>query len=141
MHFKGSGPIFFAFLTFAFIVGTYGADYETFLRQHYDNPKSSVGSNYCDAMMQKRDLTKPQCKEVNSFIHETKNNIIDVCGNGGEPYGDRLRRSKKQFSVTTCKLKGGSTRPPCNYRENKSERYIVIACRDKLPVHYDEGLI
>ncbi|XP_062813163.1 angiogenin-2-like [Anolis carolinensis] len=117
MNFKGSGPVLFVLLAVVFIVGTYAADYQTFRRQHYDNPRSNGPDN------------------------DTKNNIISVCGSGGEPYGTRLRRSKKQFSVTTFKLTGASTRPPCNYRENKSNRYIVIACDNNLPVHYDEGQI
>ncbi|XP_042331052.1 ribonuclease-like [Sceloporus undulatus] len=141
MNFKGCGPIFFGFLMVVFIVENYAADNKQFNRQHFDNPKSNVGKRYCDAMMQRRGMTKPQCKSVNSFIHGTKKDINDVCGKGGKPYGNNLRRSNKQFSVTTCKLSGGSTRPPCKYRENKSNRYIVIACRDGKPVHYEEGQI
>ncbi|XP_053120223.1 angiogenin-like [Hemicordylus capensis] len=114
--------------------------YEKFLRQHYDNPKSSFSGKYCDSIMAKRGLTKPECKEVNTFIHETKNNIKAVCEEGGEPYGN-LRRSKEHMKVTTCKLKGGSTRPPCKYKENSSPRYIVIGCENGWPVHYDESQI
>uniref|UniRef100_A0A8D0BQB9 Ribonuclease A-domain domain-containing protein n=1 Tax=Salvator merianae TaxID=96440 RepID=A0A8D0BQB9_SALMN len=117
--------------------------YQKFLRQHYDNPKSNVGRNYCNAMMQRRELTKPTCKDVNSFIHEKKQDILDVCTDkGGKAYKDGLRVSLKPFSVTTCKHKGGSTRPPCEYKENKSERYIVIRCNNRNePVHFDESII
>nr|XP_020633361.1 ribonuclease-like [Pogona vitticeps] len=141
MAFKGSGPVFFLLLAILFILEAYAADYKTFLRQHYDNPKSNVGKRYCNTMMQRRGMTKPQCKAVNSFVHASKKQITGVCGAGGQPHGNNLRRSRKQFSVTTCKHTGGSTRPPCNYRENKSQRFIVIACRGGKPVHYDEGQI
>ncbi|XP_053120945.1 angiogenin-like [Hemicordylus capensis] len=116
--------------------------YEKFLTQHYNNPKSSFSGKYCDAIMSQRGLTRPQCKEVNTFIHDTTNNIKAVCKEGGEPYG-QLRRSKEHMKVTTCKLKGSSThpRPPCDYRENSSPRYIVIGCEDGWPVHYDESQI
>nr|XP_060639022.1 ribonuclease-like [Anolis sagrei ordinatus] len=141
MNFKGSGPVLFVLLAVVFIVGTYAADYQTFLRQHYDNPRSNVGNRYCNAMMQRRGMTRPQCKSVNSFVHGSKRQITDVCGRAGKPFGNNLRRSNRQFSVTTCRHIGGSTRPPCNYRENRSNRYIVIACRDRRPIHFDEGQI
>ncbi|XP_003223927.3 angiogenin-2 [Anolis carolinensis] len=141
MHFKGAGPVLFALLAMVFIVGTYAADYKTFLRQHYDNPKSNVGKRYCDTMMKRRGMTKPMCKAVNSFVHASKKQIIAVCGKDGKPYGNGLRRSKKQFSVTTCKHQGGSTRPPCKYKENKSNRYIVVRCSRGKPVHLDKTQI
>ncbi|XP_070623390.1 ribonuclease-like [Erythrolamprus reginae] len=141
MLFKGFGLGIFIILAAVLMLGTFAADYETFLRQHYDNPPSNVGDKYCNKMMQKRGMTKPKCKEVNSFIHDTKKNIIDVCGDGGEAIDSRLRRSKEQMRVTTCKMKGSSTKPPCDYRENNSPRYIVIACENGLPVHYEEGQI
>ncbi|XP_015687069.2 ribonuclease-like [Protobothrops mucrosquamatus] len=141
MLFKGFGLGLFIVVAAVTILGTFGQTYEDFLTKHYDNPKSNVGDQYCNKMMQKRGMTKPKCKEVNSFIHTTKNNIIDVCGTGGVAIDDRLRRSNKQFQVTTCKMKGSSTKPPCDYRENTSLRYIVIACENGLPVHYEEGQI
>ncbi|XP_016850894.1 ribonuclease [Anolis carolinensis] len=141
MYFKGAGPVLFALLAIAFIVETYAADYKTFLEHHYDGPKSNVGKNYCDTMMQRRGMTKPNCKPVNSFVHTTKNNLKGVCGKGGKAIANGLRRSIKQFSVTTCKHQGGSTRPPCKYRENKSNRFIDVRCAGNLPVHYDQGHI
>nr|XP_060636122.1 angiogenin-2-like [Anolis sagrei ordinatus] len=141
MYFKGAGPVLFALLAIAFIVETYAADYKTFLRQHYDHPKSNMGKNYCDAIMQRRGMTKPNCKPLNSMIHAPKKQILDVCGKGGKPYKNGLRRSIKKFSVTTCKHHGGSTRPPCKYRESKTSRYIVVRCAGNYPVHFDEGII
>ncbi|XP_028571948.2 angiogenin-2-like [Podarcis muralis] len=144
MPFKGSGLVLLTFLVSVLALGAYcETPYEKFLRQHYDNPKSSVGKQYCDVMMKRRGLDKPACKEVNSFIHGTKNNIIAVCtASGGKDYGKGLRISLRPFTVTTCKHKGGSTRPPCKYSDNKSSRYIVIACnQDGKPVHFDESLI
>ncbi|XP_007442032.3 angiogenin-like [Python bivittatus] len=141
MLFKRFGLGLFIVLAAVMMLGTFAADYETFLRQHYDNPKSNVGNRYCNTMMVRRGMTRPKCKEVNTFIHDTKNEINAVCGNKGEPFGNGLRRSLKQFQVTTCTMKGTSTRPPCDYRGNSSPRYIVIACENGLPVHFDEGQI
>ncbi|XP_062993025.1 angiogenin-2-like [Elgaria multicarinata webbii] len=124
-----------------FLPGAYAPDYKTFLRQHYNNPKSNVGNRYCDTMMQRRGMTKPNCKAVNSFVHASKKQLRAVCAKGGKPYGAGLRRSNSKFSVTTCKHTGGSTRPPCKYRQNNSQRYIVVRCAGGFPVHYDEGHI
>lgn len=114
--------------------------YEKFLRQHRDDPKSNFRDRYCNAMMRRRDLTWPQCKEMNTFIHGSKRQIQAVCTSGGVPYGEQ-RRSLQHFRVTTCTHRGGSIRPPCEYDQNNSPRYIVIACEDGWPVHYDESQI
>ncbi|XP_053216783.1 angiogenin-like [Podarcis raffonei] len=144
MPFKGSGLVLLTFLVSVLPLGAYCVpNYKTFLTQHYDNPKSSVGNQYCDVMMKRRGLDKPACKEVNTFIHSTKNNIKSVCTeSGGEDYGNGLRIALRPVTVTTCKHKGGSTRTPCEYSDNKSSRYIVIACNEnKEPVHFDESII
>lgn len=114
--------------------------YEKFLNQHRDDPRSNFRGRYCNTLMATRGLTKPECKAVNTFIHGSKRQIKAVCAGGGTPVGD-LRRSRQHFRVTTCTLRGGSTRPPCEYNENASPRYIIIACEDGWPVHYDESQI
>uniref|UniRef100_A0A8D0DME2 Ribonuclease A-domain domain-containing protein n=1 Tax=Salvator merianae TaxID=96440 RepID=A0A8D0DME2_SALMN len=114
--------------------------YEHFLTQHRDEPQSSFHGRYCDSLMSRRGLTRPQCKEVNTFIHDTKRQIQGVCAEEGVPFGN-LRRSRQHFRVITCTHKGGSTRPPCEYKENRSPRYIVITCESGWPVHYDESQI
>ncbi|XP_034991791.2 angiogenin-like [Zootoca vivipara] len=143
MPFKGSGLGLLTFLVSVLALGAYCApSHQTFLKQHYDYPKSSVGNKYCDVMMKRRGLDRP-CKDVNTFIHDTMNNIKAVCTeSGGKDYGNGLRIALRPFTVTTCKHKGGSTRPPCKYSDNKSSRYIVIACnQNKEPVHFDESII
>uniref|UniRef100_A0A8C5RPD2 Ribonuclease A-domain domain-containing protein n=1 Tax=Laticauda laticaudata TaxID=8630 RepID=A0A8C5RPD2_LATLA len=141
MLFKGFGFGFFVVLAVVLNLDIFAINYPTFLRQHYDNPKSNVRKSYCNAMMQSRDMTKPNCKPLNSFIHDTKNRIIAVCGSEGTPFENRLQHSLRPFRVTTCKMRGSSILPPCEYRENTSPRYIVIACENRLPVHYEEGQI
>uniref|UniRef100_A0A8D2KT02 Ribonuclease A-domain domain-containing protein n=1 Tax=Varanus komodoensis TaxID=61221 RepID=A0A8D2KT02_VARKO len=114
--------------------------YEKFLSQHRDEPRSSFRGRYCDSLMKIRGLTKPHCKEVNTFIHGSKRQIRAVCAEGGLPSG-QLRRSQRPFRVTTCTLRGDSALHPCEYKENTSPRYIVIGCEDGWPVHYDESQI
>ena len=114
--------------------------YIKFLTQHYDAKPTGRDYRYCESMMKKRKLTSP-CKEVNTFIHDTKNNIKAICGENGRPYGVDFRISNSRFQVTTCTHKGGSPRPPCQYNAFKDFRYIVIACEDGWPVHFDESFI
>ncbi|EDL33995.1 angiogenin, ribonuclease A family, member 5 precursor [Mus musculus] len=114
--------------------------YKNFLNQHYDAKPTGRDYRYCESMMKKRKLTSP-CKEVNTFIHDTKNNIKAICGENGRPYGVNLRISNSRFQITTCKHKGGSPKPPCQYKAFKDFRYIVIACEDGWPVHFDESFI
>ncbi|XP_069057618.1 ribonuclease-like [Pleurodeles waltl] len=123
-------------------------DYQRFLRQHYDNPKSSGGNDYCEKMMLRRCMTnldppKKKCKETNSFIHATKKQIQGVCGKGGKPYQNKkdLRVSLQPFSVTTCKNKGDAAVHPCQYKRSSTTRKIVIACRKGFPTHFDEGIV
>ncbi|XP_006106654.1 angiogenin [Myotis lucifugus] len=113
--------------------------YKHFLEQHYDLNPRGRNDAYCDTMMRRRGLTSP-CKDTNTFIHGTENNIKDICTDkNGEPYKENFRRSKSPFQVTTCKLRGGSTRPPCRYRATAGSRNIAIACGPGLPVHFDES--
>nr|XP_060639460.1 angiogenin-like [Anolis sagrei ordinatus] len=114
--------------------------YIHFLNQHRDKSNANTGGRYCNDMMAKRRLTKHNCKDKNSFIHATDTAIKAVCGDRGEPYGT-MRLSCEAFRVTTCDLKGGSTRPPCDYRHDNRPRYIVIACEEGYPVHFDEGKV
>nr|2J4T_A Chain A, ANGIOGENIN-4 [Mus musculus]2J4T_B Chain B, ANGIOGENIN-4 [Mus musculus] len=114
--------------------------YEKFLRQHYDAKPQGRDDRYCESMMKERKLTSP-CKDVNTFIHGTKKNIRAICGKKGSPYGENFRISNSPFQITTCTHSRGSPWPPCGYRAFKDFRYIVIACEDGWPVHFDESFI
>uniref|UniRef100_A0A3B3R351 Angiogenin-like n=1 Tax=Paramormyrops kingsleyae TaxID=1676925 RepID=A0A3B3R351_9TELE len=117
--------------------------YQKFLRQHFD-PNMAVKK--CDSTIKSRKIFGNEdthsCKQVNTFIAAgNKNDIKNVCDKAGSPYRGNLRISNKPFHVITCDLKGGSGRPPCEYRGHSSTRKIVIGCENKLPVHYEEGII
>ncbi|XP_052047562.1 angiogenin-like [Apodemus sylvaticus] len=114
--------------------------YKKFLTQHYDANPTGRDDRYCERKMNERHLTSP-CKDVNTFIHDSTNNIKAVCGEKGSPYGENLRISDSPFQVTTCKHRGGSPRPPCRYRASSGYRRIVIACENGFPVHLDESVI
>uniref|UniRef100_A0A3B3SED1 Ribonuclease A-domain domain-containing protein n=1 Tax=Paramormyrops kingsleyae TaxID=1676925 RepID=A0A3B3SED1_9TELE len=119
--------------------------YQKFLRQHFDR---DMAVKKCGSEMDKRKIYGDEhthsCKKVNTFIVcDSKNLINDVCDKAGSPYpkNPQLRISNKPFHVITCKMMGGSDRRPCEYRGDSSTRKIVIGCENKLPVHYEEGII
>ncbi|XP_078510204.1 ribonuclease-like [Lissotriton helveticus] len=121
--------------------------YQQFLRQHYDDPKTS-GRDYCGKMMLKRCMTNQdppltKCKELNSFIHATKKQIQAVCNDSGSPYGNnpKLTVSNLPFRVTTCTCHGDPDVHPCEYRGRETTRRIVIDCRGGNPVHFAEGIV
>ncbi|XP_026939529.1 angiogenin isoform X1 [Sagmatias obliquidens] len=115
--------------------------YRHFLSQHYDARPKGRDDRYCENMMRRRGLTNP-CKDVNTFIHGSKNDIKGICNDlNGEPYEGDLRISKSRFQITTCKHKGGSPRPPCKYRATSGYRVIVIGCENDWPTHFDESFI
>ncbi|EMP28511.1 ribonuclease-like [Chelonia mydas] len=116
-----------------------GPRYEKFLRQHHDHPRTNAGRDYCGAMMQRRGMARP-CKNINTFIHAPKAQIQAVCSSGGIEYWG-MRRSRAQFPVTTCSLKG----PPwgrCSYLGHANHRFLVITCDPAgWPMHFDESHI
>ncbi|XP_004694745.1 PREDICTED: angiogenin [Condylura cristata] len=115
--------------------------YRHFLDQHYDPRPQGRNDRYCNNRMRRQGLTSP-CKDTNTFIHGTGRSIRDICGDeSGSPYEGNLRISNSAFQITTCRLIGGSSRPPCRYRAHSGYRNIVIGCEDGLPVHFDESFI
>lgn len=114
--------------------------YKKFLTQHYDANPRGRDDRYCESTMRKRGLTSP-CKDINTFVHGSKDSIKAICGEDGEPYGNNFRISTSQFQVTNCRHRGGNTRPPCRYRASRGSRRIVVACENGLPVHLDESVI
>ncbi|XP_007988872.1 angiogenin [Chlorocebus sabaeus] len=114
--------------------------YRDFLAKHYDATPQGRNDRYCESTMRRRHLTSP-CKDINTFIHGNRHHIKAICGDeNGNPYGENLRISKSPFQVTTCNLRGGSPRPPCQYRATRGSRNIVVGCENGLPVHLDESI-
>ncbi|XP_053450282.1 angiogenin [Nycticebus coucang] len=113
--------------------------YKQFLAQHYDATPKGRDGRYCDKIMERRGLT---CKDINTFIHGSKGKIKAICGNkNGNPHIENLRMSRYPFQITTCRHVGGSSQPPCRYRATTGVRFIVVACENGLPVHFDESFL
>ncbi|XP_067388393.1 ribonuclease-like [Emydura macquarii macquarii] len=119
----------------------HGASYPQFLRQHVDNPKTRARNDraYCNMMMQRRGMASP-CKRTNTFIHAPASQLQAICGPAGRPAGRNLHDSNSRYRLTVCRLAGGSSRPPCNYRGGRTTRRVRLACVGGLPVHYDRAL-
>ncbi|KAG2468656.1 angiogenin-like isoform X2 [Polypterus senegalus] len=135
-----SGTFQIIFNVTAFVCSCTETGYEKFLRQHVDNGVRNGNYEYCAKMMKNRKMTRPVCKNVNSFIHANKNDVVAVCLENS-PIQNGIRTSKNRFRVTTCKNKKGANRLPCKYKANNAYGYIKIACdNNKKPVHF-EGLV
>ncbi|XP_006766109.1 PREDICTED: ribonuclease 4 [Myotis davidii] len=114
--------------------------YKKFQRQHVDSRGPGGTNLYCNTMMHKQGMTRPTCKEFNTFIHEnigTINNICNApniqCKNGKENCHAGVVR------VTDCNDTKSSPPPNCSYKATASTRRVVIACEGNplVPVHLD----
>uniref|UniRef100_A0A8C3FQH7 Ribonuclease A-domain domain-containing protein n=1 Tax=Chrysemys picta bellii TaxID=8478 RepID=A0A8C3FQH7_CHRPI len=101
------------------------ASYQQFVNQHVDFPRSRVpnNQNYCDLLMQRRGLTRPACKPINTFIHA--------------PAGQNLYDSTGTFRVTTCREAPSSRPRRCRYRASVRVTRVRVACNSNLPVHLE----
>ncbi|XP_076983429.1 ribonuclease 4 [Tamandua tetradactyla] len=114
--------------------------YQRFLRQHVDSQGKGGTVRYCNYMMQKRRMTVPQCKHVNTFIHEDIWDIHNICNNPSTRCNNGMMNCHVGVAkVTDCRETGGSTTQNCRYRATSSTRQIVIACDSNpaVPVHFD----
>ncbi|XP_059562245.1 ribonuclease 4-like [Myotis daubentonii] len=120
---------------------SYGqATNKKFKWQHVDSTETGGNNFYCDTMMQSRGMTRPTCKQLNTFIHEnieTINNICNApnirCKNG------RMNCHVGEVRVTGCKDTGSSPPPKCSYQATAGKKNVTIACDGNplLPVHFD----
>ncbi|XP_070262273.1 ribonuclease 4-like [Myotis yumanensis] len=113
--------------------------YQRFLRQHVDSTQRGVTSSYCNTMMERRGMTRPRCKQFNTFIHADIGAINNICRtpnirckNGKENCHEGVVR------VTDCRLTGSSPQN-CRYQGRGSSRRVVITCEGNapVPVHFD----
>ncbi|MBN3301617.1 ANG3 protein, partial [Amia calva] len=82
-----------------------------------------------------RGMTRPQCKELNTFIHAEKQEVADVCSQN--PLVINLHKSNHKFNVTVCKLK--PTHRPCQYVVHNNFSTIIIGCSGGQPVHFEKS--
>ncbi|XP_034643955.1 ribonuclease-like [Trachemys scripta elegans] len=104
---------------------------DIFRRQHVNNPKNEAINNkvYCNMMMWDRGIF---WKYTNTFIHAPLNNINAVCKADGIPVGGFKRKSKKEFTITTCTFNFGTF----SFNGLNGKNKIVLACLNGLPVKF-----
>ncbi|XP_074838821.1 ribonuclease-like [Carettochelys insculpta] len=119
-----------------------GASYQDFRRRHVDFPRSGPanGRLYCNLLMRRRGLTRPVCKPTNTFIHAPTHQIRAICTHGGRCHGRNFCDSRSSFSLTTCRVAPGSRPGHCIYRARAKTRRVRVACRGRLPVHFERIL-
>lgn len=116
--------------------------YRKFINQHI-NVGMSV--NRCDQVIRSREITETgsnTCKDTNTFILASTNEVNKVCRLAGVPYGVGLTKSLQPFPIVVCTLRNqGAHRPRCQYRGQSSTRYIAIRCEGDFPVHYGRDIV
>ncbi|XP_006108198.1 ribonuclease 4 [Myotis lucifugus] len=119
---------------------SYGqSTYQRFLRQHVDSRGPGGTNLYCNTMMQRRGMTRPTCKQFNTFIHENIRTINNICRTTNiRCKNGRMNCHAGVVRVTDCRL---TARFPqnCRYQGRGSSRRVVIACEGNplVPVHLD----
>uniref|UniRef100_A0AAY5EHG8 Ribonuclease A-domain domain-containing protein n=1 Tax=Electrophorus electricus TaxID=8005 RepID=A0AAY5EHG8_ELEEL len=111
---------------------------QAFLTQHVIEDMKQTS----DQVINQRHITEGNtnnCKEINTFILATDEQVRAVCSDGGTPKGRNLYESTKRFPLVICKLKKGVRCPKCEYNGKRSTRTIIVACDRGWPVHF-EGL-
>nr|ASJ82168.1 ribonuclease [Cyprinus carpio] len=101
-----------------------------------------MNEHRCDDEIKNKKITytgpEMRCKKKNTFIQANEAEIKAVCGAGGKLQSGNLFKSNQPFPVITCDLLNPDTHPNCKYKGKKSTPYIVLACVEGLPVHYDK---
>lgn len=113
-----------------------------FERQHVDSDSSSSSPTYCNQMMKRREMTKGSCKPVNTFVHESLQDIHAVCSQENVKCKNGQTNCYKSHSalrITDCRLTGSSKYPNCEYKTSQQQKHIIVACEGNpfVPVHFD----
>uniref|UniRef100_A0A8C5X4A5 Ribonuclease A-domain domain-containing protein n=1 Tax=Malurus cyaneus samueli TaxID=2593467 RepID=A0A8C5X4A5_9PASS len=102
------------------LTGAQGQSYQAFAEARGQPPDPLPARNYCNIMMARRGMTSMT--------------VARACSRRPDAQG--YYTTPNRLSVTICRLSGGSTRPPCNYRvAQQRQHYVEVACQGGLPVH------
>ncbi|XP_005415030.2 PREDICTED: ribonuclease K3-like [Chinchilla lanigera] len=91
----------------------------------------------------------PTCKKINTFLHDSLQNVIGVCTRPTmrcRNDGNNCHQSSHTVNMTVCRFTGRGVPPNCQYRTRTMVRNYVVACSPRsvgdplcplLPVHLD----
>ncbi|XP_066133416.1 ribonuclease K6 [Saccopteryx bilineata] len=103
----------------------------------------------CDIAMRKVNSYIKRCKDQNTFLHDSFQNVATTCTTPAIrcKYGqNNCHQSPKPIKMTHCNSTGG-TYPGCTYKDAAHNKLFIIACdppqRDDppyplVPVHFDK---
>ncbi|KAK2856946.1 hypothetical protein Q5P01_005681 [Channa striata] len=115
--------------------------YEKFRRQHI---KKDMTEKKCDSVIQVNKIynVDNSCKITNTFILADPKKVKAICKGEGKQKADGFTYSNSKFNIVVCKLKKqGARKPNCQYRgSRRTNRVVVVVCKDGLPVHYDKDI-
>lgn len=92
----------------------------------------------CDAAMRVVNRYTGRCKDINSFLHTTFDDVVQVCGNPRTTCKDRIRTnchdSLSQVTITFCKLTTpASSYTQCKYQTTSLVKFYRVACNNGTP--------
>ncbi|XP_014310202.1 ribonuclease 4 [Myotis lucifugus] len=114
--------------------------HQRFLREHVDSNWTGGNNWYCNTMMQRRGMTRPRCKQLNTFIHADIGTIKNICRTPNiRCKNGRMNCHGRHVRVTECSLTASSQRK-CSYQGRGRSRRVVIACQGNppVPVRFDK---
>nr|XP_010947981.2 ribonuclease pancreatic-like isoform X1 [Camelus bactrianus] len=117
-----------------------------FQRQHMDSGNSpGNNTNYCNQMMKRRKMTRGWCKPVNTFVHESLEDVKAICSEKNITCKNgqyNCHQSNSTVNITDCRQTGSSRYPNCVYKTTKLQKRIIVACEGNvsMPVHLDASV-
>ncbi|KAK6466777.1 hypothetical protein HHUSO_G35902 [Huso huso] len=118
------------------------ANYTDFKNRHIAGKNAQGSDEFCSEQIKNRKITvKRRCKPRNTFIFANEDDVKAVCRDQGVKIRNtNLYKSKKQFKIVDCKNADRNRRPPnCTYRARNANKYIIVGCNRRLPVHFQRS--
>lgn len=114
--------------------------YQKFLKQHVIKQMKKKGC--AEAIRERCTTSNEECKPVNTFIvNSNESDIKKVCKEGQcFKRGTNLMKSVRKFETMVCRKSKGLTQPDCEYNVKYTDVYVVFACEQGLPVHFERSV-
>ncbi|ROI38982.1 Ribonuclease-like 3 [Anabarilius grahami] len=119
-------------------LSTYSQNYEAFKNNHVTQDKMT--GRDCTAVIENRHINKDgDCKQINTFILATEQQIKDVCKTGKKQADGKTFISNTEFDVIDCTYEKKENNG-CKYKDVKPRKTtITLTCENGLPVHYGKA--
>ncbi|XP_008939675.1 PREDICTED: LOW QUALITY PROTEIN: angiogenin, partial [Merops nubicus] len=66
------------------------------------------------------------CQTTKTIVHDPAESVVAACNQQQSAAG--VHSTPTRLRITICRLQGGSTRPPCNYRGRQAQHFVEVKC-------------